>query len=105
MAANSFILIGAFLAGVLLGAVFFGGLWLTLRYTLSSALLGLWLVGSFVLRTSFVLAGFYAVFGGDWPRLPACLAGFVSAKFLMARLLSARGPDKRAAGGEASHAP
>jgi F1F0 ATPase subunit 2 len=102
---NGLILFGALLEGLLLGGVFFGGLWLTIRHTLSSAALGLWLVGSFLLRTVIAVAGFYVVFAGDWQRLMACLLGFVSARFIISRALHPISPLKSAANGEASHAP
>jgi F1F0 ATPase subunit 2 len=78
---------GAFLAGAVLGGIFFGGLWLTIRLTLSSAALGPWLLGSFVLRTMIVLAGIDVVFAGHWQRLIACLSGFVLARFVVGRML------------------
>jgi F1F0 ATPase subunit 2 len=99
------ILTGAFLAGMVLGGIFFGGLWLTIRHTLSSAALGLWLTGSFMLRTVIVLAGFYVIFAGDAQRLIASLIGFVLARFMVARALQVRSPDKCASVPKASHAP
>jgi F1F0 ATPase subunit 2 len=104
-AGNCFVLTGAFLAGMVLGGVFFGGLWLTIRHTLSSAALGLWLVASLVLRMAIVLLGFYVVVAGDWRRLMACLIGFVLARSMIARVLQARRSDERAAVSEVSHAP
>ena len=61
----------ALAAGVLLGAVFFGGLWWTVRKGLSSEQPALWFLGSLLLRTSITLAGFYFVSGGHWERLLA----------------------------------
>ncbi|WP_295580256.1 ATP synthase subunit I [uncultured Lamprocystis sp.] len=72
-------------AGLLLGAVFFGGLWWTLRKGLQSPRPVRWLVGSLVLRTSVVLTGFYLVGDGHWERLFACLIGFVAARWLVTR--------------------
>ena len=68
--------------GLLLGAVFFGGLWWTVRAVIASSRPPLWLAGSLVLRTGIVLAGFYLVGRGDWTRLVACLIGFVVARIL-----------------------
>jgi F1F0 ATPase subunit 2 len=87
MASSSLALIGALVAGAVLACVFFGGLWLTIRHTVSSAALGVWLVAGFALRTALVLVGFCVVFGGHWQRLAACLIGFVLARFLIVRLL------------------
>ncbi len=73
-------LILASVAGMGLGAMFFGGLWWTLRKGLSSQRPGLWFVGSSLARTSAALLGFYFVSGGHWERLLAGLAGFVAAR-------------------------
>src|ERR1039458_7406986 len=52
-------LVPALLAGVLLGAIFFGGLWWTIRKGFASTRPALWFLGSMLLRTSIALAGFY----------------------------------------------
>jgi F1F0 ATPase subunit 2 len=69
--------------GLLLGAVFFGGLWWTVRTVVSSGRPPAWLAGSLVLRTGIVLVGFYVLGRGDWGRLVACLAGFIVARLLV----------------------
>lgn len=69
--------------GVLLGAIFFGGLWWTVRKGASSEQPALWFFCSLVLRTSVTLAGFYFVSGGRWERLLTCLLGFVVASVLV----------------------
>jgi F1F0 ATPase subunit 2 len=79
----SFIL--ASLVGVALGIVFFGGLWWTVRKGLSSQLSALWFSGSLLLRTGIALAGFYFVSHGEWPKLLACLLGFLLARFAVTR--------------------
>lgn len=72
--------------GAVLGAVFFGGLWWTVQRGAVSASPGRWFLGSFVLRSALVLAGFYAV-GADQPtRLGLCLLGFLLARFAVLRL-------------------
>jgi F1F0 ATPase subunit 2 len=73
-------------AGVLLGTLFFGGLWWTVQKSLSAKRPALWLLGSLVLRTAISLAGFYFVSGGQWDRLLACLLGFVIVRVIMTRL-------------------
>jgi F1F0 ATPase subunit 2 len=67
-------------AGLLLGAIFFGGLWWTVRKGASSRRSALWFFGSFLLRTSLVLPGFYLVGRGHWQPLLPCLLGFVMAR-------------------------
>jgi F1F0 ATPase subunit 2 len=94
----------ALLTGVSLGAIFFGGLWWTVRKSLSSRQPALWLLCSLLLRTGLVLAGFYFVARGRWERLLACLLGFVAARLIATRLTrAAEKPPSWAP--EASHAP
>jgi F1F0 ATPase subunit 2 len=76
----------ALLMGTALALVFFGGLWWTVQRGATSASPARWFLGSFVLRTAIVLAGFYAV-GVDQPvRLGLCLLGFVLARSAVLRL-------------------
>lgn len=79
-------LVPALAAGVLLGAVFFGGLWWTVRKSVSHERPALWFLGSLLLRTSIILAGFHWVSAGHWERLLACLLGFVIVRFILTRL-------------------
>lgn len=92
------------LAGIVLGAFFFGGLWWTVRKGLSSRRVALWFLGSMLLRTSVVLLGFYFVSGGNWQRLLAALLGFVLARLIVMRLTQAAVKPKPFAQ-DASHAP
>lgn len=73
-------------AGVALGAIFFGGLWWTIRKAMASEKPALWFLGSLLLRMSVALAGFYFVSGGDLKRIMLCLAGFFVARFIVTRL-------------------
>jgi len=70
-------------AGLLLGAVFFGGLWWTVNRGLSSPRPAVWFLGSFLLRMGLIVAGFYFVSGGHWERLLACAVGFLAARLLV----------------------
>ena len=72
--------------GVLLGAIFYGGLWWTVRRGVSSKRVALWFFGSLLLRMGVALAGFYFVAGGHWERLLLCLLGFVIARIVVTRL-------------------
>ena len=73
-------------AGGGLGAMFFGGLWWTVRRGTPSKQPALWFFGSAVLRMSIALVGFYLVSGGHWERLLACLVGFVIGRLVVTRL-------------------
>ena len=86
---NESLILGlAFLAGILLGAIFFGGLWWTIRRGLSSGRPALWFLSSLLMRMSITLAGFYFVSGGHWQRMLLCLLGFVIARFIVIGLTS-----------------
>jgi len=76
----------ALLFGTVLGVVFFGGLWWTVRKSLYSKRPALWIFGSLLLRISIVAAGFYLLAGHHWERLLLCLFGFVAARFGVIRL-------------------
>jgi len=71
----------AFAAGLLLGALFFGGLWWTVRRGVASPRPALWFFGSMLLRMAIALSGFLIVGGERWERWLLCLAGFVLARF------------------------
>jgi len=98
-------LIPPLLAGVLLGVLFFGGLWWTVRRGLSSRQPALWFLGSQLLRTTLVVAGFYAVAGSQWERLVACLAGFVTARLAVMWWCRLSDGQRLSPVREASHAP
>jgi len=80
------ILAAALIAGILLGAIFFGGLWWTVRKGVTAKIPALWFLGSSLLRTIIILTGFYFVARGDWKKLLVCLLGFIMARFLVLRL-------------------
>jgi F1F0 ATPase subunit 2 len=90
--------------GVLFGAIFFGGLWWTVRRSFSSKQPALWFFGSLLLRMSTVLAGFYFAAHGHWERMLACLLGFVAARIFVTRLTRAAEKPTYWAG-EAGRAP
>jgi F1F0 ATPase subunit 2 len=73
-------LVLAVAVGLALGLIFFGGLWWTIRRSLSARQPAVWILGSLLARMGVTLTGFYWVAGGDWQRLLACLAGFVIAR-------------------------
>jgi F1F0 ATPase subunit 2 len=94
----------ALITGILLGVIFFGGLWWTVQKVVLSNRSALWLLGSLLLRTSIVLAGFYVIAHGHWERLLLCLLGFVMARLIVTRLI--RAAEKPASPAqEANHAP
>ncbi|MGM0487535.1 MAG: ATP synthase subunit I [Planctomycetota bacterium] len=98
-------LVPALAAGGVLGTIFFGGLWWTVRRGVSSKQTALWFFGSLLLRMSLALAGFYFVSGGHWDRLLACLLGFVIARFIVTRLIGPPVQRRNSPAKESSHAP
>ncbi len=74
------------IGGLTIGAIYFGGLWWTLRKTLGTdanvALLPL----SLFIRVAICLGGFYLIGAGDPAQILACLAGFIAARFILFRL-------------------
>lgn len=92
-------------AGISLGALFFGGLWWTVRRAVSSKRPAVWFLMSLLLRTGIVLAGFYLIGDGHWNRLLASLAGFVIARVILLRLTGPPVTGNGARTEEAVHAP
>ena len=81
-------------AGLILGALFFGGLWWTVVKGVSSQRPALWFLGSLMLRMSITLLGFYIVAREDWRRWLLCVLGFVMARLVTQRLARpAEAPD------------
>ena len=72
-----------FAAGLLTGIIFFGGLWFTVQKIVHSKKGSLWVFGSFILRVSVALLGFYLAGAGDFKRLLVCVAGFIAARFIV----------------------
>ena len=95
----------ALVVGVLLGAIFFGGLWWTVHQGVSSNRVALWFFGSVLLRMSVVLAGFYYVSGRQWERLLLCLLGFVMARLVGTWLMQPSRENRPPQALEGSHAP
>ena len=80
------VLLLALVAGIFLGALFFGGLWWTVRRGLTSHQPALWFLGSMLVRAAIAVSGFYYFMQGDWRRLLACLGGFLLARICVVRL-------------------
>ncbi len=85
----------SFVAGLLFGVVFYGGLWWTIRKGLSSRRPALLFLGSAVLRMSVVMAGFYFVSNGLWQHLLACLMGFIIARLAVTWLTRSKQKEDR----------
>jgi len=97
-------LILSLVAGFLLGAFFFGGLWWTVQKGLSSRRPALWFLGSLLLRTGTAVAGFYFASDGRWERLLICLLGFFIMRQIVMRLTRLPEEESNQLTKEASHA-
>ena len=95
----------ALVAGVLLGTVFFSGLWWTVRRAISSDQPALWFFGSLLLRMGITLTGFYFVGQGHWERWLLCLLGFVLARLVVSRLTRLSGDNQSGPAQEVIYAP
>jgi F1F0 ATPase subunit 2 len=93
----------ALAAGLVLGAVFFGGLWWTVARGVASRFTALWFFISLLLRSGVAMFGFYLVGRGSWERLVVCLAGFLVARLIVTRLTAPATLPPPA--GTTSHAP
>ncbi len=98
-------LAGAGAVGAALGAVFFGGLWWTVREALTSRQPAIWFGGSLLVRTGIVMGGLYLVSGTGWTRLVACLMGFFAARLAVTRFVHSPRAVERVAVHGAHRAP
>ncbi|MGM0517243.1 MAG: ATP synthase subunit I [Pseudomonadota bacterium] len=106
MSSDPVTLLLAALAGVMLGLVFFVGLWWTVQRGLSTRHPALLFLASLVLRMTVAIGGFWWVAGGQWDRLLACLVGFLLVRLVMTRWSRMRhGADEVGNPAEERHAP
>ena len=78
--------IGALAIGIFVGALFFGGLWWTVRRGLTAANPALWFGLSALLRMAITVSTLYYVARSGWPSLLACLCGLLIARVAVTRL-------------------
>jgi F1F0 ATPase subunit 2 len=72
-------------AGLFLGAMFFGGLWWTVRHGIAARQPALWFSVSLLLRMGSALGGFYIVSSSGWLNLLVSLLGFIIARAAVTR--------------------
>jgi F1F0 ATPase subunit 2 len=77
---------GVFIGGIAIGALFFGGLWFTVKKAVSSKIPALWFFGSFILRVTITLLGFYFIAANSLQHLLICTFGFVVARIAVSQL-------------------
>ena len=81
----------AVLVGLLSGAIFFGGLWWTVRAGTVVRHPAVWFPISLALRGSLLAVGFYYVAADGWQALLLCMAGVLIARTAMFRLIPPAG--------------
>jgi len=79
-------ILAALLAGLALGAFFYGGLWCTVLRGTRSSRPASWFLISLMLRMSLLLTSIYLVADGQWQRLMACMAGLLLARSVFLRV-------------------
>jgi len=86
------IMTASFLAGLILGFCYFMALWFTVWQLPERKNPVRLVIGSFVIRMTLILIGFYWITGhGHWERLMAAMLGFIMIRKLFLRYL---GPHK-----------
>lgn len=76
----------ALAAGAVLGTIFYGGLWFTLRRLPGSPSPARLMITSYFWRMAVCLASFYLIArAGGWQALVICMAGFLAARTVMVR--------------------
>lgn len=71
--------------GVVLGVLFYGGLWFTVRQLVLTRHPAAMMLGSLLLRTALVLAGLLLVAQGRWQNVLACLIGLTVGRVVVSR--------------------
>ncbi|MFW6162847.1 MAG: ATP synthase subunit I [Planctomycetota bacterium] len=98
-------LVAALVAGGLIGLVYYGGLWLTVRRLPQSRHPAALSFGSFVVRMALAAVGFWLVMGDRWERAVVALAGALVVRTVLVHRLSPRnrpGESQPAEEGEAA---
>lgn len=72
-------------AGIVLGVLFFGGLWWTTKKGLQSKKPVLWFAGSLIVRLGITLPAFFFISNHHWERILICLLGFILARALISK--------------------
>ncbi len=95
---------GVLIGGMILGLVFFGGLWFTIQKALGSKLPALWFGISLFLRIGITLGGFYLLTRGNLLNFAFCLPGFIVVKILFVHLMKQSPRIEQHSAGEKSNA-
>jgi F1F0 ATPase subunit 2 len=75
-----------FNAGIVLGTLFFSGLWFTVKKAITSKIPAIWFFSSFTLRVCLVMIGYYYIAPGGWLPLIVCTFGFIVARVVVTHI-------------------
>ena len=91
------VLAGAGAGGLLLGLAYFASLWWTVRRLAGARHPAALMAVGYAVRVAGLLGAVWLIGWGRWPRLVACLAGFVVGRMAATRMLgpSGAGPGER----------
>jgi F1F0 ATPase subunit 2 len=98
MDSSPLILVLSALAGIILGILYFGGLWLTITKMQTLKNPGIFLTLSFILRTALVIGGFYLIADGKLERLAVAMLAFFVTRFVFIKYFSPERSDERQRG-------
>lgn len=71
------------IVGLILGTIFYAGLWFTVKKALVSKTPAIWFIGSFIIRVTITLIGFYFVGKGNIKNIIVCFLGFIIARIVV----------------------
>ncbi|MGR9015015.1 MAG: N-ATPase subunit AtpR [Gammaproteobacteria bacterium] len=80
--------VGVLLWGAVLGFMYFGGLWLTLRRLTEVKRQTVWVLGSLAIRNVLAVIGFFPVVRLGWQYAIICLVGFTVLRLIWVRRIS-----------------
>ncbi len=81
----------SFAAGLAAGAVYFAGLWLTVRLFTTKRLAPPWLLLSLIVRLAVLVGAFFWIMEAGWERLLAAFGGFIAARLIATWSMRVRG--------------
>jgi F1F0 ATPase subunit 2 len=79
----------ALVMGILSGAIFFGGLWWTVRIGMAARTPAAWFSVSLLFRACLIVAGFYYIAADGLQAVLLCMCGFLIARAAVNRLVRA----------------
>ncbi len=90
MIEHSLAVIGSLVWGAILGLVYFGGLWLTVRRVTTGKHQAIVMLGSFIIRNALMVIGFFPVIRQGWQYALICLASIIIVRFILIRRIHGR---------------